>query len=151
MINLENESNSKTPMIIGIVVVVLVLGGLGFVLLNSSQNSPQSTTPTATTTSSTAPSDTASDVQVISMTGKEFRFTPEEIRVKAGQKVKVELKVEDMMHDFVIDELNVSTPIGQTGETVVVEFTPTETGEYEFYCSVGEHRAKGMVGTLIVE
>jgi uncharacterized cupredoxin-like copper-binding protein len=32
-----------------------------------------------------------------------------------------------------------------------VEFTPTEAGEYEFYCTVSSHKAAGMVGTLVVK
>jgi plastocyanin len=34
---------------------------------------------------------------------------------------------------------------------VEVEFTPNIVGEFEYYCSVGDHRAKGMTGTIIVE
>ena len=32
-----------------------------------------------------------------------------------------------------------------------VEFTVDKTGTFEYYCSVGQHRANGMVGNLIVE
>lgn len=32
-----------------------------------------------------------------------------------------------------------------------VEFTPSEAGEYEFFCTVSSHKAVGMVGTLIVK
>ena len=56
-----------------------------------------------------------------------------------------------MMHDFVIDELSVRTKIAQAGEIVGVEIVANEVGEFEFYCSVGNHRDMGMVGTLIIE
>jgi heme/copper-type cytochrome/quinol oxidase subunit 2 len=56
-----------------------------------------------------------------------------------------------MMHDFVIDELGVKIPVTQAGDTSVVEFVADTPGTYEYYCSVGEHRAQGQVGTLIVE
>lgn len=91
------------------------------------------------------------DVQVISVEGGSFYYKPEVIKVKKGQKVRVELKSVDMMHDFVIDELDVRTEIIPSGETTTVEFTADQVGEFEFYCSVGQHRANGMVGTLIVE
>jgi len=32
-----------------------------------------------------------------------------------------------------------------------VEFTADTPGEFEYYCSVGQHRANGQVGKLIVE
>jgi uncharacterized cupredoxin-like copper-binding protein len=37
------------------------------------------------------------------------------------------------------------------GEVGTVEFTPTEPGEYRFYCSVPGHERGGMAGLLIVE
>ena len=33
----------------------------------------------------------------------------------------------------------------------VMEFTPTESGSYAFYCTTNGHRAAGMEGTIIVE
>ena len=33
----------------------------------------------------------------------------------------------------------------------VLEFTADKAGSFEYYCSVGEHKAMGMVGTLKVE
>lgn len=92
-----------------------------------------------------------SEIKVINMTGDNFRFDPDEIRVKEGDKVRVVLTSVDMPHDFNVDELLVDGSIGQAGETTQVEFTATKIGEFEFYCSVGQHRVNGMVGTLIVE
>lgn len=91
------------------------------------------------------------EVQVLDIEGGAFYFDPNEITVKKGDTVKIVLTSVDMMHDFVIDELDVQTPIIQSGDTGEVEFTATKAGTYEFYCSVGEHRANGMVGTLIIE
>jgi len=54
-------------------------------------------------------------------------------------------------HDFVIDEFNVATKMTKTGETDTVEFIADKAGVFEYYCSVGEHRKMGMVGTLTVE
>jgi cytochrome c oxidase subunit 2 len=91
------------------------------------------------------------EVQIFEVEGGSFYYKPNEIRVKKGDPVKIVLKSVDMMHDFVIDELNVKTEIIESGDTTEVEFTPNEVGDFEFYCSVGQHRANGMVGTLIVE
>lgn len=37
-----------------------------------------------------------------------------------------------------------------TGATTSVEFVADQVGNFEYYCSVGQHRANGMVGTLTV-
>ncbi len=36
------------------------------------------------------------------------------------------------------------------GATGTVEFTPTEAGTYEYFCTVAGHKEAGMVGTLVV-
>lgn len=92
-----------------------------------------------------------SDVKVFELDGGMFYFTPNEIKVKEGDTVKIVLNSVDGMHDWVVDEFNAKTEIANTGETVEVEFVADKAGTYEFYCSVGQHRANGMVGTLIVE
>ena len=137
-----------------VVIVIVVIAGAAY--LFSTQN--PASAPEGTQMESTEQTadevmvedDENSDVVVIDMTGENFRFSEEEISVQAGQTVRVVLTANDMPHDFVVDELDVRTDIAQPGETVEVEFTPTEAGEYEYYCSVGQHRANGMVGTLTV-
>ena len=37
------------------------------------------------------------------------------------------------------------------GATGTVDFTPSEAGTYEFYCTIEGHKEAGMVGTLVVE
>ncbi|KKT09719.1 MAG: Plastocyanin [candidate division WWE3 bacterium GW2011_GWB2_43_22] len=54
-------------------------------------------------------------------------------------------------HDLRLDEFNVATKLLKAGETDTVEFTADKAGVFEYYCSVGEHRKMGMVGTLTVE
>lgn len=87
----------------------------------------------------------------IEVEGGNFTFSPNEIRVKAGETVTIKLNATDLRHNFVIDELNVRTEVIEAGSSGAITFTPTEPGKYEFYCGVGTHRANGMVGTLIVE
>ena len=96
-------------------------------------------------------SDNNLPVKVVNIEAGSFYYKPNEIRVKKGEKVKVVIKSVDMMHDFVIDELGVRTRIAQAGEMAEVEFGVNKTGELEFYCSIGNHRDMGMVGTLIIE
>jgi plastocyanin len=91
------------------------------------------------------------NVKVFEVNGGNFYFTPETFTVNEGDTVKVLLTNDGGTHDWVIEEFDARTEISQTGETVEVTFVADKAGEYEFYCSVGQHRANGMVGTLIVQ
>lgn len=90
-------------------------------------------------------------VKIFTIPAKEFSFSPSEISVKKGDKVRIILQnTGTMTHDWVVDEFSVRTKIIKPGETDTVEFTADKTGEFEYYCSVGQHRANGMKGVLIV-
>lgn len=90
------------------------------------------------------------------LTGENFAFRlygveAPILKVKKGQKVVVNLTSIDGFHDFVIDEFDAATEKINTGGETSVEFIASETGEFEYYCSVGSHRANGMRGKLIIE
>jgi plastocyanin len=93
----------------------------------------------------------ASTVVTVNVTGQNMSFSPNEIKVKKGDTIKVVFTSGDMLHDFVVDEFNARTKQLKTGETETIEFVADKTGMFEYYCSVGEHRERGMVGKLIVE
>lgn len=88
---------------------------------------------------------------VVNLTGHNFAFDQKEIRVKKGDTVVVNFTSTDGFHDFKIDEFNAATARVSTGQTSSVTFVADKAGSFEYYCSVGSHRAMGMVGTLIVE
>lgn len=93
------------------------------------------------------------DVEV-SMEMGMFYFEPAVIEAEAGQTVTVNFTNAEGLHDFVIDELEVQSEQISSGEITSVTFTIPEDAsgeEYEFYCSVMNHRAQGMVGTLMVK
>ncbi|OGK17135.1 hypothetical protein A2690_02060 [Candidatus Roizmanbacteria bacterium RIFCSPHIGHO2_01_FULL_39_12b] len=73
------------------------------------------------------------------------------IRAKKDEKIKLVMKSADQMHNLNIDELGVKLPITKAGNTAPVEFVSSKIGEFEYYCSIGQHRANGQTGTLIVE
>lgn len=89
-----------------------------------------------------------------SLTTANFEFAEKEIRVKAGETVTLRLDnlVDAEAHYLDIDELNVHAPI-PPGKSSVVVFTPTQPGEYVFYCRPHSNKAagEGMIGKLIVE
>lgn len=85
------------------------------------------------------------------LTGWNFAFSETEIRVKKGQTVTVNFESTSGFHDWVVDEFNAATKKVNPGEPTSVTFVADKAGTFEYYCSVGSHRANGMVGNLIVE
>ena len=106
----------------------------------------------------------------------EFAYDPSAITVFSGQVVALTLKNNGALeHDFVVEKIKASdiqgnmvshdghmaNDMGQMnydlhvsippGESAVLRFTPTESGAYEFYCTVAGHKEAGMAGTLIVK
>lgn len=163
----SNTSQSKAKMnpalVVGVLAAVLIVGGVIFFNMSGS-NQPateNSDMPRAISldefeaenldSEEMNATEPATDVTEIAMVGSDFSFAPNIIRAEVGETIRLTLTSTDMPHDFVIDELEVATEVIQAGESTSIEFTPTEAGEYEFYCSVGGHRQMGMVGTLIVE
>lgn len=160
-----SEGETKlSPMIIAAVVAVLaLLVGMYFISKNKTAstgsmdlNSQPATDKVTQSESSPASQSTTEDStmaksQIISVEGGGFYFKPNQIKVKKGEKVTLEFKSIGQQHNFVIDELNVKTPLTASGTTSKVEFTPQSAGTFNFYCSVGNHRAMGMEGTLVVE
>ncbi|MBX4210700.1 cupredoxin domain-containing protein [Candidatus Parcubacteria bacterium] len=96
---------------------------------------------------------TGTTAQVKSFTvtgGSNFRFTPTTLTVNKGDTVTIKFVNSGGMHDWRIDEFNVTTKVIQSGQTDSVTFVANKTGSFEYYCSVGTHRQMGMKGTLTV-
>lgn len=93
----------------------------------------------------------APSVKSFTVTGTNFAFAPKEMRVKKGDTVRVTFNNASGVHDWKLDAFNVATKVLQAGKSETVEFVASKTGTFEYYCSVGEHRAMGMRGNLIVE
>lgn len=92
---------------------------------------------------------------VMEIIARDFEFEPNEIEVKRYQTLTVQLRNEgDFPHSIAFelpDREITAARILQPQEDVQVSFrVPTAPGEYTFYCPVGDHRERGMVGTLIV-
>lgn len=86
------------------------------------------------------------------ITMESYAFTPSVLEAEAGQTLRIKVTTLNGMHDFVIDELDVASQVLTEGKEEILEITIPEDaeGEYTFYCSVGNHRALGMEGTLTV-
>ena len=91
------------------------------------------------------------ETKTFTVTGKSFEFSVKEIRVKKGDRVRINFSSTEGFHDWVVDEFDAASERVQTGGSTSVEFVADTAGSFEYYCSVGNHRAMGMTGTLIVE
>ena len=116
----------------------------------------QTEEPGSTAPADDAGNDASGSVKTIALEGKSFMYLLDgqenpEIRVKQGDTVKIDLTVTDGFHDWVVDEFNAKTERVQGPGSTSVEFVADKIGTFEYYCSVGDHRAKGMVGKFIVE
>ncbi|GIP40853.1 hypothetical protein J31TS4_41330 [Paenibacillus sp. J31TS4] len=114
----------------------------------SGSSSAPSSAPSAGTSMSPGTGGSAStDVKEVKVSAKNFTFSPNEIRVKEGQKVKLTLDNTEGMHGLAIPDFKVDLQKPGT-----VEFTADKKGEHEFHCSVmcGAGHAD-MKGKIIVE
>lgn len=105
------------------------------------------TTPVPTTTPTKA-----METQMVAVEGLEFKFTPDTITLKEGQKTVITYKnVGNFPHDLVIADLGVRTQVISGGKEETIEFIPTKSGTFGFICSVGDHERRGMKGEVVVE
>jgi len=93
----------------------------------------------------------APEVKEFVVSGSNFSLDPSTITVNQGDKVRIVFKNSQGFHDFVIDEYGRATKQNQAPSEEIIEFVADKAGSFEYYCSVGSHRAIGMKGALIVE
>lgn len=129
-----------------IIFLILILVGLGvYFAVNKSKTGDQND-KTGTSSSSSQES-----LKVVDITGHNFAFSMNEIRVKKGDKVRINFTNTDGFHNWSVDEFSAKTERVQAGNSASVEFTADKPGTYEYYCDVGNHRQMGMKGNLVVE
>ncbi|MCF7815781.1 MAG: cupredoxin domain-containing protein [Candidatus Pacebacteria bacterium] len=97
------------------------------------------------------PTTEAPQTKVFEVAGENFSFNLKEIHVTKGDVVTINFISTEGFHDWVLDEFSARTEKVQTGNSSKVTFVADEVGTFEYYCSVGSHRASGMVGTLVVK
>jgi cytochrome c oxidase subunit 2 len=73
--------------------------------------------------------------QVIHMTAKRFEYTPNEITIKKGVPVILEITSLDRDHGFKISEFGIRADV-KSGETTRVRIVADHTGRFEFRCDV---------------
>ncbi len=127
--------------LVALTIGLMACGGGG-----DSKPSSSSASPTATAASS-------GEILVNLRDRGGDRFDPNTLNFKVGQKVTLRLKSEDEFHTFTIN--NMPTQEGKPinafvnkGETVVLEFTPTQAGTFDLVCT--PHQTLGMTGKVTV-
>lgn len=87
----------------------------------------------------------------VRIAAKQFAFTPSEVRVKLGERIRLIAESEDVTHGLSIPAFNVNLTL-EPGKPAIAEFVADQKGEFPFFCSTfcGSGHG-GMHGTLIVE
>ncbi len=145
--------------LIGLIILIIIIVGGYFIYKNSNSSTPNPATnggtsaPLETTNPNAAlplMATTTPAVKEFTVSGKNYSFTPNTLTVKKGDHVKITFVDTQGMHNFKIDEFNALSKTLKGGSQDVVEFTADKTGQFQYYCAVGQHRAMGMWGTLTV-
>lgn len=113
--------------------------------------------------------------QVLTVEAVDLGFSPPTLEVTAGQPIKLTLQNNGALeHDFSVTEIPIEGTAEEAGgsghaaghgdseepdlhvsalggQTATLEFTPTEPGRYDFWCTVAGHKEAGMIGTLVVQ
>ena len=92
----------------------------------------------------------AQQPRVIKVVARKFVFRPEEIALKVGEPVTLELTSADVVMGFNAPDFKVRTDI-IPGQVNTVTFTPDKTGTFTFLCDVfcGDGH-ESMNGRLVV-
>lgn len=93
---------------------------------------------------------TMGDIKQIELVASNFKFEPDSFAVNVGDTVTISFKNTEGFHDFTIDEFKVKSKTIEAGATEQITFIADKKGTFQFYCSIGQHKAMGMVGTLVV-
>lgn len=140
--------------IIILLAIVVVFGG-GWYLFKQSGTEIKINTPEikvgqepVSNTINIAP---APKVKEFTISGGAYFFNPKVMEVNKGDTVKITLVNSGGFHDLTIDEFNVRTKQLEGGQSEMITFVADKSGSFEYYCSVGSHRAMGMKGTLTVK
>ena len=110
----------------------------------------------AKTDEAKAPATTAAAEKTLTMTGENFKFMMDgvknpDITVAKGTKVTIKFTSTEGFHDWRLDEYVVGTDKVNADASSSVTFVADKAGEFEYFCSVGSHRAQGMKGKFVVK
>ncbi len=83
---------------------------------------------------------------------RDVAFSPDVIRVRAGDWLVITLRNEDpVFHDLEVEGLANVDVGARPGQTADLRVRLDRSGTWEFVCTVPGHAEAGMRGTLVVE
>jgi len=96
------------------------------------------------------------EVRTVEITGfSDNSYDVDNVDVEEGETVEFVYVHDGGQHDLVLErdgeDVESTEILSESGEEDSFTYTFEEDGEYEFYCSVGQHRDQGMEGTVTVE
>lgn len=74
-------------------------------------------------------------VRVVDVKASRYKYEPDPIVVKLGEKVRVVVTTADVAHGFAVSEFKVNLDVSP-GKTETAEFTADKAGEFTEYCTV---------------
>jgi uncharacterized cupredoxin-like copper-binding protein len=103
---------------------------------------------------STPGRDSGTPVLSVTLEGREFKWNPTTVTVRAGQRVRLRIANKGTIDHSFVSGL-VRAPKAQEiapGRETTVEWTiPPRGGSFEFWCDIPGHREAGMAGTILVK
>lgn len=90
----------------------------------------------------------ATAARVIQVTSENWKFTPNVITVKRGEKVQLQVTGISGTHGFAVPDLGINVPVAP-GQTVTIDLPTDSVGTHAFFCSIpcgpGHFDMKGQV------
>ena len=88
------------------------------------------------------------DDSEIRVTARKYEFSPNEIKVKRGDHIRLVITALDRDHGFKLEAFHVDQKLSK-GEPVTVEFTADQIGTFPFecshFCGLGHQKMKGQL------
>lgn len=90
----------------------------------------------------------AGDDGEIRMTARKYEFSPNVIKAKRGDHVRLVITALDRSHGFKLEAFHIDQKLPK-GEPIMVEFTADQAGTFPFQCSnfcgLGHQKMKGQL------
>ncbi|MBI2913599.1 MAG: cupredoxin domain-containing protein [Chloroflexi bacterium] len=96
--------------------------------------------------------DSGFDGQVVTLTGAHGTWDHEAIHLRQGEKVRLRITSNDVVHGFALEAYGIEIDEVYPGKVTVVDFVADRPGSFPFACTIlcsGDHR--DMKGKLVVE
>jgi cytochrome c oxidase subunit 2 len=84
----------------------------------------------------------------IKVTARKYEFSPDVIKAKRGDRIKLVITALDRDHGFKLETFHIDQKLPK-GEAVTVEFTADQAGTFPFecshFCGLGHKKMKGQL------